>query len=42
MIDRIVNIGFCMVDRYAPGLLSVLYGNVAPKEAIDKIENSED
>ncbi|EOS56743.1 MULTISPECIES: YbjN domain-containing protein [unclassified Anaerotruncus] len=42
LIDRIVNIGFCMVDRYAPGLLSVLYGNVAPKEAIDKIENSED
>jgi hypothetical protein len=27
-----------MMDRYLPGIMSVIYGNVAPSEAVTKIE----
>jgi hypothetical protein len=27
-----------MMDKYLPGILSVLAGNVPPKQAIDEIE----
>lgn len=41
-MDRTVNTGFCMLDRYGEGILSVLYGNVSPAEAIEKIEGGDD
>lgn len=29
-----------MMDEYLPGMMSVIYGNVSPEEAIAKIEGS--
>ncbi|MCB6365936.1 YbjN domain-containing protein [Intestinibacillus massiliensis] len=39
VIGRLVNLGFAMTDRYAPGILSVLYANDEPENAIARIEN---
>ncbi|MCI8650164.1 MAG: YbjN domain-containing protein [Anaerotruncus sp.] len=41
-MDRIINTGFCMLDRYGKGLLSVIYGNANPAAIIDEIENADD
>lgn len=38
-LNRIMNVGFCMLDRYGDGLLSVIYGGAAPADAIAAIEN---
>ena len=38
-MEVIVDCGFAMLDRYGDGILSVLYGNVDPKEACEKCEN---
>lgn len=42
VLDRVVNVGFSMVDQYAPGILSVLYANDEPAHAIARIENKDD
>ena len=39
VMNRLINLGFAMTDRYAPGILSVLYANDEPAGAIDRIEN---
>lgn len=39
VIGRLVNLGFAMIDRYAPGILSVLYANDDPEKAIERVEN---
>lgn len=41
-VERQVDMGFYMLDRYGEGILSVLYGNVSPKDAIQKIEGSDE
>ena len=41
-MDRVINLGFCMLDRYGSGILSVLYGGADAAAANDKIENSDD
>lgn len=39
VIGRLISLGFAMTDRYAPGILSVLYANDEPTSAIARIEN---
>lgn len=39
VLARLINLGFAMTDRYAPGILSVLYANDTPTSAIARIEN---
>lgn len=41
-IGRLINLGFAMTDRYAPGILSVLYANDSPASAIERIEKREE
>ncbi|MGF1991761.1 MAG: YbjN domain-containing protein [Nostoc sp. ZfuVER08] len=38
LIQRIVYANVTMMDEYLPGIMSVIYGNVSPKEAIATIE----
>ncbi|TAF03410.1 MAG: YbjN domain-containing protein [Nostocales cyanobacterium] len=38
LIKRLVYANVMMMDEYLPGILSVIYGNVSPKEAIAQIE----
>ncbi|BAT52097.1 hypothetical protein NOS3756_10280 [Nostoc sp. NIES-3756] len=38
LIQRLVYANVMMMDEYLPGILSVIYGNVSPEEAIAKIE----
>ena len=38
MIKNAVYASVLMMDKYLPGILAVLGGNVAPKQAIDEIE----
>ncbi len=40
-MDRIINTGFAMLDRYGKGLLSVMYGNVEPAAAIKEVEGED-
>ncbi len=40
-LDRMINIGFSMVDRYAPGILAIQYGSADPKAEITRIEGEE-
>lgn len=40
VIARILNLGFAMVDRYAPGILSVIYANDEPAHAVARIEEA--
>ncbi len=42
VMERTFDMGFCMFDRYGEGLLSVLYGNAAPIEAVDAIERRDE
>ncbi|MGE4549327.1 MAG: YbjN domain-containing protein [Intestinibacillus sp.] len=39
VLSRLINLGFAMTDRYAPGILSVLYASDEPAHAIARIEN---
>ncbi|MEC4819821.1 MAG: YbjN domain-containing protein, partial [Scytonema sp. PMC 1069.18] len=38
LIERVVYANVTMMDEYLPGILSVIYGNVSPEDAIAKIE----
>ena len=38
LIKNLVAANIAMMDRYMPGLMSVIYGNVSPDEAIAQIE----
>ncbi|WP_448265168.1 YbjN domain-containing protein [Nostoc sp. DSM 114159] len=38
LIQRVVYANVTMMDEYLPGIMSVIYGNVSPEEAIAKIE----
>ncbi|MEH2058464.1 MAG: YbjN domain-containing protein [Nostoc sp.] len=38
LIQRVVYANVTMMDEYLPGILSVIYGNLSPEEAIAKIE----
>lgn len=38
VVERLVDTGFVMLDRYGSGLLSVVYGNATPQEAIKAAE----
>lgn len=38
LIQRLVYANVMMMDEYLPGILSVIYGNVSPSEAIAQIE----
>ena len=38
MIRNAVYANVLMMDKYLPGILSILGGNVPPKQAIDEIE----
>jgi hypothetical protein len=38
LIQRLVYANVMMMDEYLPGILSVIYGNVSPEEAIAQIE----
>lgn len=40
LISNIVNANLATMDRYLAGLLEVLYGNISPSEAIQKVEGS--
>ena len=42
VMERTFDMGFCMFDRYGEGLLSVLYGNAAPIDAVDANERRDD
>ncbi|MDZ7951652.1 hypothetical protein [Nostoc sp. DedQUE09] len=39
LIQRVVYANVTMMDEYLPGIMSVIYGNVSPEEAIAKIES---
>jgi hypothetical protein len=39
LIQRLVYANVTMMDEYLPGILSVIYDNVSPADAIAKIEN---
>jgi hypothetical protein len=39
LIQRVVYANVTMMDEYLPGILSVIYGNLSPEEAIAKIES---
>ena len=38
LVGPLVYANVLMMDRYLPGLMSVIYGNVAPAEAVAKAE----
>lgn len=38
LIQRVVYANVTMMDEYLPGMMSVIYGNVSPEEAIAQIE----
>jgi hypothetical protein len=38
LIKQVVYTNVTMMDEYLPGILSVIYGNVSPAEAIAQIE----
>gem|GEM_PF-1480485 len=40
-IERLVDVGMDMINRYAPGILRIMYGNAEPKEMIDMIEGAD-
>jgi len=40
LIKRLVYANVMMMDEYLPGILSVIYGNVSPTDAIAQIENN--
>jgi hypothetical protein len=42
LIQRVVYANVTMMDEYLPGILSVIYGNVSPEEAIAQVERSLD
>lgn len=42
VIARLINLGFAMTDRYAPGVLSVMYASESPEAAIERVEKRED
>lgn len=41
LIQRVVYANVTMMDEYLPGMMSVIYGNVSPEEAIAQIENEQ-
>jgi hypothetical protein len=41
LLSNLVYANIWTTDRYLPGILSIIYGNTSPQEAIDKIENPE-
>ena len=38
VIDRLIGTTIAMLDLYVPALLSVIYGNEDPKDAIAQVE----
>jgi len=40
LIQRVVYANVTMMDEYLPGMMSVIYGNVSPEEAIAQVERS--
>jgi hypothetical protein len=40
LVGPLVYANVLMMDRYLPGLMSVIYGNVAPAEAVAKVEET--
>ena len=42
MIKNIVYVNVLMMDKYLPGLMSVIYAGVSPQEAIEKVEAPEE
>lgn len=41
-IETLIDVGFVMLDRYAPGIPKMMYGNTSAQEAIDEIEKKDD
>ncbi len=39
---HIIHTNIQTMDRYASGIMNIIYGNMSPKEAVDMAENSED
>lgn len=39
VIERTIITNLYMMDRYIPGIMSILFGHQTPKEAYDEIEN---
>ncbi len=39
LIKRLVYANVMMMDTYLPGIMSVIYGNVQPEDAIAQIES---
>ena len=39
LIKPIVYVNCLMMDKYLPGIMAVLYANVAPADAVSKVEN---
>lgn len=42
LIKRLVYANVFMMDKYLPGLMSVIYGNTPPAQAIAVVENRQD
>ena len=40
-METVIDCGFYMLDRYGEGILSILYGNVTPEQAIKNIEGKD-
>jgi len=40
MVKPLVYANVLMMDRYLPGIMSVIFGNVAPEEAVAKVEGT--
>jgi hypothetical protein len=38
LIKRLVYPNVLMMDKYYPGIMAVLYGNISPKEAVELVE----
>ncbi len=42
LVRQLVYANVAIVDRYLPGIMAVIYGNVLPIDAISQIESSEE
>jgi hypothetical protein len=39
LLEQLVYANLTIIDRYLPGLMSVIYGNISPEDAIFRIES---
>ena len=40
MFENLVYVNVSMMDRYLPGIMRVIYGDIDPQEAVEVVENS--